>query len=257
MLMNRFEGKVVLITGCGAGIGRRFAHRFAAEGAAVMVTDVDPEAAARVVAELRAQGAKAIGAVMDVADEAAVRAAVADAVTGFGGIDVLVNNAAIHLEHAQLPFTLEALPQWRQVLSVNVLGVLTCAAGCRPAMVGRDGAAILNMSSMAAYMAGGAYGVSKLAVNGLTVSLADAFAVDGIRVNGIAPGLVDSESAVAWSSAPERAGIQDALVGGQMIKRPGKMEDLVDAGLFLCSAQAGFVTGQTLLVDGGYIKRPA
>jgi 3-oxoacyl-[acyl-carrier protein] reductase len=255
--VTRFDGKVALITGCGAGIGRQFAHRFAAEGAAIVVTDIDGEAVDRVVVEVEALGAKAVGAVMNVGDEAAVRGAVAGAVDAFGGIDVLVNNAAIHLEHAQLPFTLEALPQWRHVLEVNVLGVLTCSAACRPAMAGRDGAAIVNMSSMAAYMAGGAYGVSKLAVNGLTVSLAEAFATDGIRVNGIAPGLVDSESAVAWSSAPERVGIQDALVGGQMIKRPGRMQDLVDVGLFLCSAHAAFVTGQTLLVDGGYIKRPA
>jgi NAD(P)-dependent dehydrogenase (short-subunit alcohol dehydrogenase family) len=253
---SRYQDRVVLITGCGAGIGRRFAHRFADEGATVIVSDVDPAAADRVVGELEARGGSALAVTMDVSDEKAVQGAVDTAVDRFGGLDVLVNNAGIHLEHAQLPFTLEALPQWRRVLEVNVLGVLACSAACRPAMAQRDGAAIVNLSSMAAYMGAGAYGVSKLGVNSLTVSLAEAFAADGIRVNGIAPGLVDSESAVAWMSDPSRLGIQDALVAQQMLKRPGRMEDLVDAGLFLCSAEAGFITGQTLLVDGGFIRKP-
>ncbi|MCU1616270.1 MAG: putative short chain dehydrogenase/reductase [Frankiales bacterium] len=254
--MRRFENKVVLITGSGAGIGRRFALRFADEGAAVVVTDVDAEPADRVVEVVRAHGATAIGLAMDVADASAVESAVAAAVDRFGGIDVLVNNAGIHLEHAQLPFSLEALPAWRHVLEVNVLGVLACSAACRPAMAGREGAAVVNMSSMAAWLGAGAYGVSKIGVNSLTVSLAEAFAADGIRVNGIAPGLVDSESAVVWANDPARTGVQDAIVAQQMIKRPGRMADLVDAGLFLCSPEASFITGQTLLVDGGYVRRP-
>lgn len=254
--MHRFADKIVLITGGGAGIGRRFAHRFAGEGAAVVVTDLDQAAAARVVTELEAQGATAIGLAMDVSESSAVQAAVTRTVERFGGVDVLVNNAGIHLQHAQLPFTLDALPEWRRVLEVNVLGLLACSAVCRPAMAGRDGAAIVNMSSMAAWMGAGAYGVSKVGVNSLTVSLAEAFAPDGIRVNGIAPGLVDSESAVAWMNDPERAGVQDAIVSQQMLKRPGRMEDLVDAGLFLSSPEASFITGQTLLVDGGFLRRP-
>jgi NAD(P)-dependent dehydrogenase (short-subunit alcohol dehydrogenase family) len=254
--VHRFEDKVVLITGGGAGIGRRFAHRFAGAGAAVVVTDLDPAAAGRVAEELGVHGGATLGLAMDVGHADAVQDAVRTAVDRFGGIDVLVNNAGIHLEHAQLPFTLEALPAWRHVLEVNVLGVLACAAACRPAMAGREGAAVVNMSSMAAWMGAGAYGVSKVGVNSLTVSLAEAFAPDGIRVNGIAPGLVDSESAVVWMNDPARAGIQDALVAGQMIKRPGRMDDLVDAGMYLCSAEASFVTGQTLLVDGGYVRRP-
>lgn len=254
--MRRFENKVVLITGAGAGIGRRFASRFAAEGAAVVVTDLDPGAAGRVVDELLADGATAIGLEMDVADAAAVARAVSEAADRFEGIDVLVNNAGVHLEHAQLPFTLEALPAWRHVLEVNVLGVLACSAASRPVMAGRAGAAIVNLSSMAAWLGAGAYGVSKIAVNSLTVSLAEAFAADGIRVNGIAPGLVDSESAVVWANDPARAGVGEAIVAQQMIKRPGRMADLVDAGLFLGSAEASFITGQTLLVDGGYVRRP-
>jgi 3-oxoacyl-[acyl-carrier protein] reductase len=88
------------------------------------------------------------------------------------------------------------------------------------------------------------------------VGLAEAFAADGIRVNGIAPGLVDSEAAVEWMNDPVRAGIQQTLVEGQMIKRPGRMSDLADVALWLCSPEASFVTGQTILVDGGFTKKP-
>jgi NAD(P)-dependent dehydrogenase (short-subunit alcohol dehydrogenase family) len=142
---------------------------------------------------------------------------------------------------------------------VNVVGALICAAACRASMAARGGGAIVNMSSMAAYGGTGAYGVSKLALNSLTVSMANEFAADGIRVNGIAPGLVDSEAAVEWWSDPSRAGmegIDQMLIGQQMIKRQGTMHDLADMCLFLCSDAASFVTGQTILVDGGWTKKP-
>jgi NAD(P)-dependent dehydrogenase (short-subunit alcohol dehydrogenase family) len=257
--MARFEGRVVVVTGGGAGIGRTYAHRFAAEGAAVVIADLDESAARRVVDELAADGAPGLAHAMDVTDpDGAVRMA-ERAASELGGIDVLVNNAGIHLDHAQLPFTIDAVPRWRAVLDVNVIGALICAAACRPPMVARGGGAVVNMSSMAAYGGSGAYGVSKLALNSLTVSLAADFATDGIRVNGIAPGLVDSEAAVEWWSDPERAGtehIDRMLIGQQMIKRQGTMHDLADMCLFLCSDAASFVTGQTILVDGGFTKKP-
>ena len=195
---------------------------------------------------------------MDVTDAEAAAAMVESIVAELGGVDVLVNNAGIHLDHAQLPFTLDAVPKWRAVLDVNVIGALIGAAACRPAMATRGGGAIVNMSSMAAYGGTGAYGVSKLALNSLTVSLAAEFATDGIRVNGIAPGLVDSEAAVEWWSDthPPNEGIDQMLIGQQMIKRQGTMDDLADMCLFLCSDAASFVTGQTILVDGGYTKKP-
>ncbi|HVW42160.1 MAG TPA: SDR family oxidoreductase [Amycolatopsis sp.] len=258
-MTGRFTNRIAVIAGGGAGIGRRFAHRFAGEGASVVIADLDIGAAKRVVAELAADGARGLACAADVADVEAVSAMASAAVAEFGGIDILVNCAAIHLDHAQLPFDLESVPKWRQVMDVNVVGTLACSAACRPAMAARGGGSIVNMSSMAAYGASGAYGVSKLAVNSLTVSLAAAYSADGIRVNGIAPGLVDSESAVEWANDPSRSGaadIQEQLVAGQMIKRPGRMDDLANLCLFLSSAEAGFITGQTILVDGGYTKKP-
>jgi NAD(P)-dependent dehydrogenase (short-subunit alcohol dehydrogenase family) len=257
--MSTFADKVVVVTGGGAGIGRIYAHRFAAEGAAIVIADLDDVAAEKVVGELAADGRRGIAHVMDVTDVDAAAAMVERATSELGGVDLLVNNAGIHLDHAQLPFTLEAVPKWRAVLDVNVIGALICAAACRPAMAARGGGAIVNMSSMAAYGGSGAYGVSKLALNSLTVSLAAELAADGIRVNGIAPGLVDSEAAIEWWNDASRAGmegIDQMLIGQQMIKRQGTMHDLADMCLFLCSDAASFVTGQTILVDGGFTKKP-
>jgi NAD(P)-dependent dehydrogenase (short-subunit alcohol dehydrogenase family) len=254
MTQQRVDDRIVVITGGGAGIGRRFAHRFAAEGASIVVADRDSFAADRVACELK----DAMAFTIDVADETAAASMAEAVVNRFGGVDILINNAGMHLDHAQLPYTLEAVPAWRQVLDVNVIGALVCSAACRQAMATRGGGSIINMSSMAAYLGGGAYGVSKLALNALTVGLAADFAGDGIRVNGIAPGLVDSEAAVEWWSDPARSGmnIQQRLIEGQMIKRQGRMDDLADMALFLCSDQASFVTGQTILVDGGHTRKP-
>jgi 3-oxoacyl-[acyl-carrier protein] reductase len=256
--VRRFEGKVVVVTGGGAGIGRTFGHRFAAEGASIVVADLDAAVGRQMVKELAAAGHAGFSFPMDVRDAGAATRMAEAAVERFGGIDILVNNAGMHLDHAQLPYTLEAVPRWREVLDVNVIGALVCSAACHDAMAARGGGAIVNMSSMAAYGGGSAYAASKLALNSLTVGLAGAYGADGIRVNGIAPGLVDSEAAVQWWSDPTRSGenIQQRLIDGQMIRRQGRMDDLADVALFLCSDQASFVTGQTILVDGGHTKKP-
>jgi 3-oxoacyl-[acyl-carrier protein] reductase len=254
--MARFMDKVVVVTGGGAGVGRRYARRFAAEGASIVVADLDEAAAQRVARELETDGHRGVPFQMNVVDSDAADAMAEAAVTTFGGIDILINNAGIHLDHAQLPFTKEALPAWREVLDVNVIGALVCSIACRPAMAARDGGAILNMSSMAAYGGGNAYGVSKLALNSLTVGLAGEMAGDGIRVNGIAPSLFDSEAAEAWWSDPSRAGIDQMVINGQMIKRLIRMDDIADVAMFLCSDDAAFITGQTLLVDGGHTRKP-
>jgi len=219
------------------------------------VADLDDGAAARVVKELANEGGRGLAAPMNVVDADAVAAMVKTAVDAFGGIDVLVNNAAIHHDKAQLPFTIDALAQWRAVMDVNIIGAFICSVACRAAMARRGGGSIVNHSSMAAYSGGSAYSVSKLALNALTVGLATEFAPDGIRVNGIAPSLVDSEASMVWMNDPSRKGVEDSIVGGQLIKRLGRMDDLANMALFLCSDEASFITGQTMLVDGGFTKK--
>jgi 3-oxoacyl-[acyl-carrier protein] reductase len=256
MSLERFKGKVVVITGGGAGIGRTFARRFAEEGGSIVVADLDPGVGQRTVTELESESHQALYVQMDVRRVHEARGMAEAATAHFGGVDILINNAGIHLDHGQLPYTLEAVERWRALLDVNVIGALICTAACRDCMAARGGGAVINMSSMAAYAGGGAYGVSKLALNSLTVGLAADLGTSNIRVNGIAPGLVDSESAIAWWSTPGRQGTQEIVISGQMLKRQGTMNDLAEMALFLCSEEASFVTGQTVLVDGGHTKKP-
>jgi NAD(P)-dependent dehydrogenase (short-subunit alcohol dehydrogenase family) len=186
-----------------------------------------------------------------VTDEESVRALVAQATTTFGGVDVLVNNAALHLGEWSAGVALPAA-RWRRILDVNVVGPLVCATACRASMAARGGGVVVNQSSSAAYLAAaGAYSVSKAALNGLTAVLARELAPDGIRVNGIAPGFVASPAAVAHVLPANR----DRAVAAQLLPVDGQMSHLVGALLYLVSDASAFVTGQTISVDGGAVRR--
>jgi 3-oxoacyl-[acyl-carrier protein] reductase len=243
---RRFEGKSVIVTGAGNGIGRAYAEAFAGEGASVIIADID-EAAAEAAAK-RIQGALAVGT--DVADESSVAAMVTAAVDRFGGVDVLVNNAGLHMGRYNLTSTLP-LADWRRLFDVNVFGCVLCARSCRESMTQRGGGVILNQSSNSSYLGVGAYSISKLALNGLTLSLAQELAADNIRVVGIAPGMVGSDAVLSRLEDVHK----QAVLGGQLVKRWGQLEDLIGMVLLLCSGEASFMTGQTVTVDGGFVKR--
>jgi NAD(P)-dependent dehydrogenase (short-subunit alcohol dehydrogenase family) len=250
--MRRFEGVHVVVTGAGNGLGQEYAMRFAGEGAAVSVLDVDGDAARSTADAVRETGARAFADQTDVADEVAIGRAIERAIGELGEVGVLVNNAGLHMGRFNETSTLP-LADWRRILDVNVLGALVLATACRPSMARRGGGAILNISSSAAYVsAGGAYGVSKLALNGLTMNLAAEFATDGIRVVGLAPGMIGSQAVLDRLEQHHK----DLVLGTQLLKRFGTPDDVAGVVVFLCSPEAGFLTGQTLLVDGGFHPRP-
>ncbi|MDO8364000.1 MAG: SDR family oxidoreductase [Actinomycetota bacterium] len=245
----RFENKVVFITGGAIGFGRAFAKAFTAEGAAVVIADIDVDAGEATAAALRADGARAIAVRCDVSDEVAVEAAVARTVEEFGGVDILINNAGLHLLKYNQPFGVLPRADLRALFDVNVIGIVNCTIACRPSMSARGGGAVLNISSIAGYMSTSPYGVSKLAVRGLTIALATELAPDRIRVNAIAPGLMGTENAL--DGLPEEM-VRDFIENRQLVHRLGLMDDIVNTTLFLCGGQAGFITGETLKVAAGY-----
>jgi NAD(P)-dependent dehydrogenase (short-subunit alcohol dehydrogenase family) len=245
----RFEGKIAFITGGAVGFGRAFARALAAEGASLVLADIDAAAAEQTAKALEAEGTPALAVDCDVADESMVDAAVAAAIERFGGVDVLINNAGLHLMEYNQPFGVLSRAKLRRLLDVNVVGIVNCSLACRDSMASRGGGAILNISSMAAHMSVTPYSVSKLAVRGLTVALASEFAPAKIRVNAISPGLMATENAMA--DLPSEM-IDDFIGNKQLIHRQGEMDDIVKAALYLLSDDSSFVTGETLKVTGGF-----
>jgi 3-oxoacyl-[acyl-carrier protein] reductase len=187
----------------------------------------------------------------DVADENSTNAAVAEAVRIFGGVDFLVNNAAIYAGMLRAPWMEVPLDYYRRFMDVNMNGVLLMTRAVYPAMVGRGGGVIVNQSSTAAFGAGGYYGLAKLAVNGLTIALAKELGSKNIRVNAIAPGPTDT---MATQTSVPPAVIQQ-LLAQMPLGRMGTTQDVVNACLFLLSDEASWVTGQTWCVDGGQTLR--
>jgi 3-oxoacyl-[acyl-carrier protein] reductase len=178
-----------------------------------------------------------------------VDAAVATTVERFGGVDILINNAGLHLMHYNQPFRVLSRKEIRGLFDVNVIGVINATLACRASMRDRGGGAVLNISSTAGYLSATPYAVSKLAVRGLTVAFATELAPDRIRVNGIAPGLMNTENALADLPRPL---IDEFVRERQLVHRLGTMDDVVSAMLFLISDEASFITGETLKISGGY-----
>ncbi len=251
--MANFAGKTVFVTGGGRGIGWAIAQGFAVQGARIAIADIDADIAQAAATRLEADGAEAMGVVCDVADRSMVDIAVLETTKRFGGVDFLINNAGRHLLRFAVPITELSADDWREMLEVNIVGIVNCTAACRGSMRDRGGGVVINMGSIAGIAATNCYGVSKLAVRGLTVGLAQELAADGTRVCGVAPGLVDSPAAMdELSEDRKNAFIRDF----QLVKRQGRMTDVANLVEYLCSDLASFITGETIAVSGGFPLRP-
>lgn len=248
---TRFAGKVAVVTGAAQGIGEAYARALAAAGASVVVADMNEAKGEQVADSIRATGARAVFVRTDVSDEASARAMAARTVEEFGGIDLLVNNAAIYGEMA---FDLLVTVDWdyyKRFMDVNMHGALVMTRACYPSMQARGGGAIVNQSSTAAWLYSGFYGLAKVGINGLTQQLAHELGGMNIRVNAIAPGPTDTEATRTQAGSAAHDIVKNSLA----LKRMGQPEDMVGACLFLLSDEAGWVTAQVLDVDGGQIFR--
>ncbi len=245
----RFEGKVAVVTGAAQGIGEAYARALASEGAAVVVADVN-ESGAATAAAIEESGGTAMFVRTDVSSPESAAAMAEATLAAYGGIDLLVNNAAIY---GAMKFDLLVSVDWdyyKSFMAVNMDGVLVMTRAVYPHMQARGGGAIVNQSSTAAWLYSGFYGLAKVGVNGLTQQLAHELGGMGIRVNAIAPGPTDT--AATRTQAGDAA---KELVKGLAIKRMGQPEDMVGACLFLLSDEAAWVTGQIVAVDGGQVFR--
>jgi 3-oxoacyl-[acyl-carrier protein] reductase len=247
---GRFTDKVSIVTGSAGGIGEAYARALAVEGAAVVVADVDEAGAEKVAASINEAGGSALAVQVDVSDEASTTAMAAAAVEAFGGIDHLVNNAAIYGGMKIDGLLSIDWDYYRRFMAVNMDGALLCTRACRKALIERKGA-VVNQSSTAAWVYSGFYGLAKVGINGLTQQLAQELGGFGVRVNAIAPGPIDTEA----TRTVVPAEMVDAIVAQLAIKRRGTPDDLVGACLFLLSDEARWVTGQILAVDGGQVIR--
>ena len=251
MVSGRFEGKVSIVTGAAGGIGEGYARALAAEGASVVVADIDEERAAKVAQDIEAGGGRALGLRVDVSDPDSTRQMAEATVEAFGGIDHLVNNAAIF---GGMEIDLLLTVDWdyyRRFMSVNMDGALLCIRACWEHMAAGGGGAIVNQSSTAAWMYSNYYGLAKAGINGLTIQLAHELGGSNIRINAIAPGPTDTEA--ARTVVP--GSIVDDIVKGLAIKRQGTPADLASMCLFLLSDESSWITGQIFNVDGGQVVR--
>ncbi len=248
--MGRLDGRVAIVTGAAQGIGAAFARAMAAEGAKVAIADLDTGEA--VVDELKAGGAEAIDVPTDVADEDSCMAMVARTVEAFGGLDIIVNNAAVFTTMERKPFDQISVEEWDKVLAVNTKGVWLCCKAAVPEMRKKKYGKVISICTGRIFKGSPFflhYDASKAAVLGITRALARELGDDNISVNAIAPGSTMSENVLKrtnWmGGGPERTRATRA------IKQDETPEDLVGACLYFASADSDFVTGQTIVVDGG------
>jgi NAD(P)-dependent dehydrogenase (short-subunit alcohol dehydrogenase family) len=256
-LPRRFPGKVVLVTGAGGAIGRESALRLAREGASVAVADIRLAAAQETVALLEAEGHEALALECDVRDEASVERMVAGCIERFGRIDLLHNNAGVLIPGTALTQSLE---DWDLHFAVNVRGMLLVSRAVIPHMQRQGGGAIVNTGSTASLVGEPncvSYDATKGAVLQLTRQMAIDFAKDGIRINCICPGWIDTgfNDPIFDDAGMSPQEIDDAVKLAIPMNRQGTAADVAPSVAFLFSDDASYITGTTLVIDGGFVAQ--
>ena len=249
----RLDGKVAIVTGAGGrgnSIGRAYARGLAQAGASVVVGDLNEEGAKAVAAEI---GEAALAVRVYIGDEASVATMMAATQDRFGGLDILVNNAALMVEAVGTPAIKTEVADFERLLRVNLLGALICSKAAVPLFEARGGGKIVNQLSAGAWPAQTPYGVSKIALQGLTTTLATELGRMNINVNAIAPGMTMSDAGIALT--PEDSPFVKAAMARVVMRPRGQPGDLVGALLLLCSSAGDWITGQVLNVDGGFVLR--
>jgi NAD(P)-dependent dehydrogenase (short-subunit alcohol dehydrogenase family) len=250
-------GKVAIVTGVGGrpgGIGEAYASALGVFGATVVAADINAEGAEGAAERLRAMGIQAIGVRVDISDPDSVAGMVAHAKEKLGGVDIIVNNAALMLEALSVRPTTISVADWNRIFSVNLTGALLCSQAVIPIMRERGWGRIVNQLSSGAFPAQGVYGITKLALMGLTTALAQEIGRSNITVNAIAPGITDSGAGLTLRANPSR--YFEILSETCALRVRGKPDELTGALLYLCSEAGSWTTGQVLHVDGGVVLRP-
>jgi 3-oxoacyl-[acyl-carrier protein] reductase len=245
-MTRRFADKVVLITGAAGGMGHAFAKRFAAEGASLILTDVADAGLTQIASELHAQGTRCSTHRVDLGVENDIHAFAAQICSEHPQLDVLINNAG--LAYGEVSYGFEKLTQekWLRFFAINTVAPLLLAQALRPALASSRGV-ILNVSSMASNMPATAYGITKAALNAMTYGMATNFSAEGIRVNAIEPGVMETPASKAELSAETYARVQ----GAQLLKLHGTADDIAALAIFLASDDARFITCEIISCDAG------